>query len=267
MATVFEAIYDDFVDDFNAIRSMVSTFADAKQPAKMRVAAANSATLLVAATFEEFVREVAREYARAVVAGAGSYERLPKKLASTAWKRTMDDLSKVKFKGPKQTTTDVFSVASARFTVIYEFCKGDLTKDIYRELIHNEMNMRPSQINELFNVSGLSDICTQCSDKQSLLDQFGETESGKAHGKFLAAMENFFERRNNIAHSLNAGQSNSPEQILSDIDMLESFSKALHESLDTLAPPPYLSPPPPNSPAIAKDQTEPTAMVVTASPS
>lgn len=234
MASVFEAICDDFVDDLNAIRLLVNTFSDPTHPAKVRIAAANSATLLVAATFEEFTREMAREYARVVVAAAGSFEKLPKKLASTAWKRTMDGLGKIKFDESRQSA-DVFGAASAKFSIIYDFCRGDLTKEIYRELIHNEMNMRPSQINALFGVSGLSDVCRFCSTMKPILDQFGEDDEGKAHGKFIAEMDNFFERRNDIAHSLNAGQSNSLDQISTDIDLLANFGKALQISLDHLA--------------------------------
>ena len=156
----------------------------------------------------------------------------------------MDGLEKLKFHEAGRGVADVFGVANARFTVIYEFCKGDLTKDIFRELIHNEMNMRPSQINQLFNVSGLSDVCGCCSDKQSLLDQFGVADAGKAHGKLVAAIEDFFERRNDIAHALNPGQSNGPEQIAVDIDMLKSFAKALCETLEAAAPPPLSAPGP-----------------------
>lgn len=96
------------------------------------------------------------------------------------------------------------------------------------------------QINELFNVAGLSDVCTWCSQKQPILDHFGEDDAGKAHGKILVTLENFFERRNEIAHALNPGQSNSPEQIAADIDMLENFGLALKESLGDLAPQPPL---------------------------
>lgn len=150
----------------------------------------------------------------------------------------MDGLGKIKFDGPQQGY-DIFGAANARFSTIYEFCKGDLTKEIYKDLIHNESNMRPSQLNELFKVSGLSDVCRLSCGKQPLLERLGETDQGKAHGKFLAALEDFFERRNDIAHALNSGQSSGPEQILSDIDLLESFGRALRESLDEQAPPPY----------------------------
>jgi hypothetical protein len=238
MASVFEVITEEFVDDMEAIRSLVVTFSDPQKTAKARIAAANSATLLVAATFEEFVREMAREYARAVVTNTESFDKLPPKLASTAWKRTMDGLSKVRFDG-NQTgagTENAFGATQARFTVIYDFCKGDLTQDIYRDLIHNENNMRPGELNSLFKVSGLGDVCKKLSDKQPMLEVFGETEAGKAHGKLISSLEDFFERRNAIAHALNPGQSSGPAQIDNDINILERFGKALCETLDTLAP-------------------------------
>ncbi len=204
MASIFQVITEQFIDDLNAIRSLVVTFSDPQKTGKARIAAANSATLLVAATFEEFVREMARQYARAIVTNTASFEKLPPKLASTAWKRTMDGLSKMRFGGNDSGVgrENVFGAAQARFTVIHEFCKGDLTQDIYRDLIHNENNMRPGEINGLFKVSGLGDVCNKLSDKQPMLDLFGEAEPGKAHGRLLSQMEDFFERRNAIAHAL-----------------------------------------------------------------
>jgi len=242
MASSFELTVEDFVEDIEAIRALVVTFSDSKYQTKTRIAAANSATLLVAATFEEFVREMARDFAKAVVSGASSFDKLPGNLASTAWKRTMDGLGKVKFDA-RGKANDIFGTAQAKFSVIYDFCKGDLSKDIYRELIHNENNMHPGQINALFKVSGLKDVCELCSHKPSLLDMFGETEHGKAHGKILSSINDFFERRNDIAHALNAGQSNSPEQIQTDIDMLIGFGQALREVLEDQAPEPFVSAP------------------------
>ncbi len=152
----------------------------------------------------------------------------------------MDGLSKLRFDGAQAgaAAESVFGTAQARFNVIYEFCKGDLTQDIYRELIHNENNMRPGELNGLFKVSGLTDVCTKLSDKGPILEVFGETEPCKAHGKLLLSLEDFFERRNAIAHSLNPGHSSGPGQILNDLTMLESFGKALCTTLETVVPRP-----------------------------
>jgi hypothetical protein len=238
VATSFEVITEEFVDDMEAIRSLVVTFDDPQNSLKVRIAAANSSTLLVAATFEEFVREMAREYARAVVSSTESFAKLPSKLASTAWKRTMDGLAKIQFHEDQagERTENVFGAAQARFSVIHDFCRGDLTQDIYRDLIHNENNMRPNELNRMFKVSGLSDVCKNLSDRQSILEFMGETEGGKAHGKLINRLEDFFERRNAIAHTLNPGQSNGPAQIDNDINLLENFGKALCETLNNLTP-------------------------------
>lgn len=237
MPSSFSIITDEFIDDLEAIRVLVDVFSSPTQTSKSRIAAANSATLLVAATFEEYIREMAREYARSVVLNTTSFDRLPNSLASTAWKRTMDGLSRVKFKDNADASyLNIFVDALARFKVIHEFCCGDLTKDIYRDLIHNENNMRPGEINALFKVSGLKDVCAKSSDKQPMLDIFGETEAGRAHGKFMLGLEEFFERRNKIAHALNLGQSSSPQQISTDIEMFEGFGKALNETLILIYP-------------------------------
>lgn len=239
MATPFEIVTEEFVDDMEAIRSLVETFNDPQKPAKARIAAANSATLLLAATFEEYVREMAREYARAVVSVTESFDKLPNKLAATAWKRTMDGLSKVRFDGNQigGGQENIFGIAQAKFNVIHDFCKGDLTQDIYKDLIHNENNMRPNEINGLFKVSGLGDACKKISDKPAILEIFGDADPAKAHGKLLVHLEEFFERRNAIAHALNPGQSSGPGQIINDLNLLISFGVALCETLTALTPP------------------------------
>jgi hypothetical protein len=50
VTSVFELIREDFVEELDAIRELVTTFDGYGRSAKTRIAAANSATLLVAAT-------------------------------------------------------------------------------------------------------------------------------------------------------------------------------------------------------------------------
>src|SRR3546814_106825 len=168
------------------IRSLVNAFNDPHKSApKARIVAANSATLLLAATFEEFVREMARAFARAVVTASDSFERLPPKLAATAWRRTMETLARLRIDTRSKvfSAESVFSDALTRFNVVYGFCKGDLSQDIYNELIYNENNMRPGEINSLFKVSDLVDVCSKLADQRPLLENLGEVAAGQAHGR------------------------------------------------------------------------------------
>lgn len=231
MASTFAAIREEFDDELRAIRVIIDTFSDpTKGDPKARVAAANATTLLLAASFEEYVRESARAHARSVVETCSSASKLPPKLAVTAWKRTMDALARMSF----DSKDGISPEALARFNVAYEFCKGDLSKDVYKDLIHNENNMRPNELNGLFKLSGLQNVCAKVCDRPHLTDFFGGAESNITHGLLIKGLEDFFERRNTIAHSLNIMRSSSPDLLLRDIGMLSAFGRALSETLEEL---------------------------------
>ena len=234
VSTAFALITEEFDKDVDAIRLLVKTFNDPwTGTPKARIAAANSATLLLAATFEEFVREMAQAYARAAVASVRSVRNLPPKLASAAWNRTMEMLAHNRINsGSKVMPAESMLDARTQFDAVYEFCNGDLSQNIYRALAHNENNMRPDEINSLFNVSRLESVCLRIADKEPLLQNFGEAEADKAHARLRDSLNEFFKRRNDIAHSLNAATSSSPDQILKDIDLFDAFGKSLCETLE-----------------------------------
>ena len=235
MTAIFDQFAAEFTAEIAAIGSLVTAFDDARFNPRIRVAAANSATLLIAATFEEFSREMAREYAKIVVASKRTVAELPPKLVSTAWRRTMEYLSKVGFDNNDINFGSKIRDASIMFANIYEFSSGDLSKNIYKELIKNENNMRSNEFNSLFKVSGLEDVCKKLSDKNPVLEFFGSTDPGIVHGKLVTALNDFFGRRNIIAHSLNASQSSGNQQIQNDLAMFKNCAKALCETLTAAA--------------------------------
>ena len=98
--------------------------------------------------------------------------------------------------------------------------------------------MRPSEINSLFAVCGLSDVCQKIAGKEPMLANLQETQEGKAHGRLMQELNGFFERRNQIAHSLNLASSSGPDQILGDIEMFDSFCRSLQETLESPGPSP-----------------------------
>ena len=236
MSSQFSIINEEFASDLAAIRILVREFNDpGKSPPKVRIAAANSATLLLAATFEQFVREMARAYAQAVVAAAPSFKHIPQRLAQTAWRRTMASLAQIEIDDGSTNFSEIAaSDALRKFQSVYAFCKGDKTQDIYDELIHNENNMRPGQINALFKLSDLKDACSQAATKTPLLTAFNEPDPKKTHGLLLSGLDDFFERRNEIAHALNPSHSSGADQLLKDVVLFEAFGNSLSETLEEL---------------------------------
>jgi len=243
MPSAFAVILEDFEDELTAVGALVSASADPNTARpKTRIAGANAAVLLLAATFEEFVREMARAYARAIVEACDSYEKLPHKLATVLWKRTMEALARLQLSPRKEifSRESIFSDALTRFTVTYQFCRGDISQDIYEDLIHNENNMRPQEINSLFNLSGLKNVCMVASDNDGLMELLNETEPTKANARLVDRMDEFYERRNQIAHSIRAMRSSGPQEISGDIEMMRRFGQALCLALEKqleVAPP------------------------------
>ena len=240
MPSVFAVIAEEFGQELDAIELLVKPREEERMPPRVRVAGANAATLLLAATFEEFARELAREYAKAVVAATATYDRLPPKIAAVAWKRTMEGLARIELdrKTEAFSPESIFSDAQTRFAVVYDFCRGDLTQDIYRDLIHNHNNMRPKELNSLFKLSDLGNICLLASEAADLKLLFGEDEGAAVHGRLLGAVEDFFDRRNQTAHELRAMSSAGPDLILADIELLRCFAHALAEVAESRAPAP-----------------------------
>ncbi|UPJ72795.1 HEPN domain-containing protein [Bradyrhizobium sp. 187] len=239
MANEFALATEEFMEDLAAIRSLVVAFDDPlKGTPKTRVAAANSATLLLAATFEEYVREMALTCAKLVIQSATRFEDLPRNIAPTAWRRTLATLTRIDVSAgnPNGSSDAELALALTRFNAVHQFCNGDLSQDIYADLIHNENNMRPNEINALFKLSNVTDICSKISDKAPLIDNFGESEQGKTHGKLLKYLNEFFERRNEIAHSLRLVRSSGPAQILHDVDVFDAIGRSLAETMNNIMP-------------------------------
>ena len=212
MATAYSAITDDFEQELDSIRSLVDAFDDpTKGTPGVRIYAANAPTLLLAATFEEYVRAMAKTFAREVVQATERFSELPGRLATRAWRRTMDTLARLRVDSTQGflSTDGVRLDPQSRFEGIWAFCTGDLSKDIYDDLIFNENNMRVGEINSVFSVSGLSDVCRKACEMTPLIVYFGEDDGGKLHGFLTARIEGFFIRRNRNAHALNPGQSSA----------------------------------------------------------
>lgn len=235
MSTPFSVIVDDFEIALTPLEEIVNNGQSKASSPRARVASVHAATLLLAATFEQFVREMALEHAVQIVAKASSISDLPDALLDTAWRRTFEQFARSKPSGrSKKEALEIFAKqARPSIDALCTFIEGDITQNIFDHLIHNENNMRAGEINALFKVSGCSNVCAQACKQTQLKIVFDTDDEGKVHGGFLQALDTFFERRNAIAHSLNTASSSGPETLFYDIDIFLAFSKDLQATLDS----------------------------------
>jgi hypothetical protein len=95
MVSAFSVMLEEFEEELTVIGVLVESSSNQLGRPRARVAGANAATLLLAATFEEFIRDLATAFARALVETCESYDKLSPKLAPVAWKRTMEALARI----------------------------------------------------------------------------------------------------------------------------------------------------------------------------
>ena len=144
-------------------------------------------TLLLAATFEEFVREMAREFAVQVVTKASAIADLPDRLLEVAWQRTLDQVMRKTVEAPNKKEMNKLSAGRARpkLEPLLNFMEGDISQDIFEHLIHNENNMRPGEINKMFKISGLSSTCHELCKSSHVKGYFAEDDEGRASGRLI----------------------------------------------------------------------------------
>lgn len=239
MSSVFGAITEEFERELNVVRTILSQQSRRNQRnARVRIAVSNSLVLLLAATFEEYIREMARTFARRRVESAKNWQQLPKKLVATAWRRTAEELSKQKIDAGVSAKQAMEFAASVqrRFDAVHGFLLGDLTRDIYDDLIHNDRNMGSRQVNELFAICDYSNVCKDVSQSGEVSMALYEPDLDRTPGLLTARLDNFVRRRNEIAHSLGKTVSPSPELLENDIVLFWAFGRALARILEAKCP-------------------------------
>lgn len=223
MDTEFDLIFEDFSDELQALSDM-SGLQSPTATARSRIAAGNAATLLLAAVFEEYIRQQVRMAFKQKAIRARTIEDFPKGITVKVWKKTLENLLRVpisELDGNSRNLEDKFSAAIA-FSL-----KKDITSEVSEAISHNENNMRPDQINNMFSQIGISGILGKCAEHENIIDLVGGSDPSDARIKLVARIEDFFRRRNMVAHAIKLGSSSGPTEIANDIGLFFTLGKAL----------------------------------------
>ena len=238
MVSVFRAEADEFCTEVRVLQDLVSSFENPDVPPRVRAAASNSAMLLLAATFEGFVRNMAREVARAAVAKADVVAHIPNRILRTAWKRTFDAI--VRMDLPQNTRTrdihEIVSKAEVQAKAVFAFLKGNTKQDIYTDLVQNDFNMRAQEINQLFRMSEVSDVCSLVSQEHAVIDHFHAEPANATGVELVRFIDDFIQQRNHIAHALTSSYSVGPQEVRSYTNTFCVFAQALCAVLERRFP-------------------------------
>ena len=230
MASEFELTREEFVTELVALKELTSADESAGLSPRARIAAGNGAVLLLAALFEEYIRQQVRTAFAAKIASLQPGESLPDKTLGSVWKRSLEILARKPFdelKGDVRATDNVLKDTLG-------FClREDWSIDVSRHVSHNENNMKATEINRLFNQVGIKGSLGESCQFGSIVSFLGCQSSGQATAIIEVRIDDFFRRRNDVAHSIQIGASSGPSELNLDIEMFEVIAVAFQEMLDS----------------------------------
>ena len=185
--------------------------------------------LLLAATFEVFVREMAKLAAKHVVSSVAAIADVPHPLLRTAWNRTFDTITRTRLPQGTRTNELHATVHSARGRAdsVFSFLEGKMTEDIYDELVRTGKNMRVGEINRLFSLSRLPKVCAKVAEQQPIIDHFHSGGSSLSATDLERFINEFIDRRNKIAHQLTAISTFGPTVVHQHITVFRLFADSL----------------------------------------
>ena len=203
----------------------------------MRVASINSITLILAVTFEEFVRQMARKRAEQTVTNANQVPDLPHVLIENAWLRTLDDLRRNRLgqNSDREVFAAAVNAARSKVEAVFQLVEGsaeNVNQSFFMTIIRNERHMRAQEITKLFKACGMERICVQLCGSGSLMAYFKEDDMGKTNGYLTAKLDDFFKRRNIIAHSLGTQSSPGDKTLIEDLEFFRALAQDLSICLE-----------------------------------
>ena len=234
VSTEMRIEYQLILEDFERELGIAGELAAATGPKspfspEARISLANGLTLLLASIFEEYVRQLVRAVWSERRKVAANLDGFPNKLRSKLWRAGLE-------RAARRSFTDVDAdpkVAREKIEHLLKFClDGDLSADVEKEISHNDNNMRPGEITRLFNQIGIQDIIGICCSKQIVLSFFDRDNAGQTADVARASLEDFFVRRNIIAHEISFGSSGGPTAISKDIETFRVIATGLAQAAD-----------------------------------
>jgi hypothetical protein len=227
----FEADLDAIVD----VASLAGSSTGEGGRPRSRVAAGNASVLLMAALFEEHIRQQVKLAYRLKSEVAAGMDDFPRTLPAVVWGRTMEVLRRTRFDDHDWPRVE------ARLSSLVTFCiRRELSADVTDIVAHNSNNMAPRQLKDLFKEIGVQSVLEKVCTDESLVQFLGSASSGAAVTELESRLKEFFKRRNEIAHAISLHSSSGPAELAQDIELFRAFSGALARILEAelTQPPP-----------------------------
>lgn len=228
MSTAIEDVHADVRRELRTIRELINATEQVAPGAPgrvgVRLASSNASMLLLAASFEEFVREVARELAGYILNQPQEERQVPADMSAAVWQRAIYLLKGQKFGKQAFQRAD----AELQLDALRKFClSGEVIPGLAELVTYNQNNLTALEFNEMFRRLGISNYVEELTQQAPFLEFFGVDEAQEAYDRLISRWASFYEERNSIAHSIGSYNTTGAGDVLMYVGLFEAVSDAV----------------------------------------
>lgn len=195
------------------------------------------ALVFLASSYEEFVREEISECARFL---CGKYQSLPDsvrhQIRNLYWSTTLQRLGYAKNiltkSSPKSPDPSVLTkirpiLDSAQLFVIGD----DATRLEAATAVHHSNNFRPRVVDEIASRIGIANLINRTAEGTKVKTYFGVATAATAASMLRPKLDEFYDRRNEIVHSLSSTSGYGVDYVLDWISLFDTVADSMKDAL------------------------------------
>jgi RiboL-PSP-HEPN len=247
--------YDDFLERLNDIRRIVCTVESCyRQPSALNTHRANinfsevgpttsnntnsMALVFLASSYEEFVREEISECAKLL---SSKYSSLPDALRhgirSAYWNTSLQRLNYAKHILTKSEPKTPDSLTLNKIRPILELAQLFVINDDSSRIdpittVHHSNNFRPSVVDEIAGRIGIKNFTTRTAESTRIKTHFGVGTGNAAAKEMRHKLDEFYDRRNEIVHSLSSTTGYGVDYVLDWITLFDAVAQSMKDALE-----------------------------------
>ena len=201
--------------------------------------------MLIASYFEDFILYTATEYVNLIIREKSDITKIPNGITNSVREEIENYVKRVfrNIYSEEDTFIELTSKVNQRLSNIeslFKFVEGDLTSNITNRIIKTEFHLRANEINRLFKIAGINNICSMLSKRENLGKLYGFEYKNQILKNYTYIQRNlekhlaeFYKYRNSLVHPYNKASMPYTRTLPEEINFFRAFALDLCKLLDS----------------------------------
>ena len=233
------------LDEVSSLIALVNNANTSNNNLDLTNVISKSSIMLIASYFEDFMLYTVTEYINTIIRNECNIKNIPDGIKNSVYDELKFKLNK-EFRNiysGKESFLEFSSKVDQKISKVkslFEFVEGDLTSNVTNQIVRTNIHLRATEVNRLFKIAGINEICTELSKSENLGDYHGFKSKNlrlknrtKIQERIEKHLAEFYKYRNSIVHPYNKANMPYSRTLPDEIKFFRAFAEDLCKFLDT----------------------------------